>query len=52
MKDVAVKEIFKSRIIASNIFSKEEQEKIEENYLLFEKCYCLGILDKDSSNYN
>ncbi len=52
MKDVAEKEVFKSRIVASNIFSKEEKERIEENYLLFKKCYCLGILDQDSSNYN
>lgn len=48
MEDVVLNEIFKSRIIESNIFSREEQEKIKENYLLFKKCYCLGVLDKGS----
>ena len=51
-KDVEFTEIFKDRIITSNIFSKEEQERIEEDYLLFNKCYCLGILDKSNSKYN
>ena len=50
MKDVVLNEIFKSRITKSNIFSEEEQEKIKENYLLSEKCYCLGVLDKGSFN--
>ena len=45
MKDVEVDVIFKERIVESNIFSKREQEKIKEDYLLYKKCYYLGILD-------
>ena len=45
MKDVEVDVIFKERIVESNIFSKREQEKIKEDYLLCKKCYYLGILD-------
>lgn len=51
-KDVEFINIFRSRIVTSNIFSKEEQQRIEEDYLLFSKCYCLGILDKDKFKYN
>lgn len=51
-KDVEFMEIFRSRIVASNIFSKEEQKRIEEDYLLFNKCYCLGVLDKSMFKNN
>lgn len=51
-KDVVLNEVFKERIIKSNIFNKKEQETIEKNYLLFKKCYCLGILDKKISSDN
>lgn len=45
MEDVKENVIFKERIVESNIFSKKEQEKIKEDYLLYKKCYFLGILD-------
>ncbi|HJJ19147.1 MAG TPA: hypothetical protein OIM61_07900 [Clostridiaceae bacterium] len=45
MEDVEVDVIFKERIVESNIFSKREQEKIKEDYLLYKKCYYLGTLD-------
>jgi hypothetical protein len=37
--------IFKERIISSNIFSLVEIEKIKSNIELFEKCYLLGVID-------
>ena len=43
--EVDVDVIFKERIVESNIFSKREQEKIKEDYLLYKKCYYLGTLD-------
>lgn len=52
MKNVILEEILKDRIVKSDIFTEKEQEKIKKDYLLFEKCYCLGVLDKESSNYN
>lgn len=52
MKDLILDEVFKNRIIESNIFSKKEQEKIKEEYLLFKKCYCLGIFDVESYTNN
>ena len=50
MKDVVLDELFEKRVIESNIFSEEEQKEIKENYLLYRKCYFLGILDKEISN--
>ena len=44
-KDVVLDEIFMKRIIESNVFSKEEIVEIEKDYLLYGKCYCLGVLD-------
>ena len=52
MKDVVSNETFKNRIFESNIFSSEEQEKIKEDYLLYKKCYYLGILDKEAFIYD
>lgn len=50
MKDVVLNEVFKKRIVESNIFNKEEQEDLKSNYLLYRKCYFLGILDKGASS--
>lgn len=47
-KDEVKMKIFMERIIKSNIFSIEEQKRIKEDYLLYKKCYYLGILDKQS----
>ena len=46
-------EIFNERIVKSNLFNKEEKKEIQKNYLLYKKCYYLGIIDKEvsSSNY-
>lgn len=50
MKNVVLDEIFKNRIVESNIFNNEEQKFIKENYLLYKKCYYLGILERGSSS--
>ena len=34
MKDVVLEDVFKERIVKSNIFSIEEQKKINKDYLL------------------
>lgn len=40
-----IKEIFKSRIKESKIFTKQEISVILSNVNLFSKCYTLGIID-------
>ena len=49
MKNVVLDEVLKERIIESNIFTEKEQKKIKEDYLLYLKCYCIGILDREVS---
>lgn len=52
MNDVVVDEIFKDRIIKSNIFNEKEKKRMKKNYLLYKKCYLLGILDKAVTKFN
>ena len=40
-----MEELFIKRIDESNVFNKEEIEIIQKNYVLYEKCYLLGVLD-------
>lgn len=37
--------IFLKRIKESKIFTEEEIEAIKNNYILYERCYFLGVLD-------
>ena len=41
----AMEELFIKRIEESNIFNKEEIELIKSSYILYERCYLLGLLD-------
>ena len=44
-----MEELFLKRIVESNIFIEEEIKKIKTDYILYEKCYLLAILDIKSN---
>ena len=37
--------VFLTRVIESKIFNQEEINTIQKGYILYEKCYLLGVLD-------
>ena len=37
--------IFLQRIVESKIFTEEQIEAIKNDYILYERCYLLGVLD-------
>ena len=37
--------IFLQRIVESKIFTEEQIEVIKNDYILYERCYLLGVLD-------
>ena len=37
--------IFLKRIVESKIFTEEQIETIKNDYILYERCYLLGVLD-------
>jgi hypothetical protein len=37
--------IFLQRIVESKIFTEEQIKTIKNDYILYERCYLLGILD-------
>lgn len=45
MEEQSINKIFESRLIESNIFSKEDIGQIERNIILYKKCYYLGLID-------
>ena len=46
MEEQSINNLFKNRLKESNIFNDEEIKLIEENIMLYEKCYHLGLIDK------